>query len=183
MSIKIRKDLNWGPFGSGLVHFMWGMIVLISDLSGTVRVQKRKGAYYLPSHLYAVCNFDISLLPIRLNLPMVCRPQDWQSISPPGEYPKIMSDLSGGYLSCPTGEIYDRYHLCCTGDIQNFLIFIGEKEENDKYLCSVMNKLQHQAYQINSYWLNYISENVPLSYSLSEREWSVARALVLSVES
>ncbi|KAH7573072.1 hypothetical protein JRO89_XS03G0063100 [Xanthoceras sorbifolium] len=60
------------PFGSGLVQFIKarGLITLISDLNGTVRVKKKKGAYYLPNHLYAVCNFDLSLLSIKLNLPM-----------------------------------------------------------------------------------------------------------------
>jgi len=76
-----------------------------------VRVKKKKGAYFLPSHLYAVCNFDISLLPIKLNLPMVCQPLDWTSACQPGQKPITLSDLSGGYLSGPTGEMYDRYRL------------------------------------------------------------------------
>lgn len=72
-----------------------------------------------------------------------------------------MSDLSGGYLSGPTWEIYDRYRLLSTSDINYFDIYIG-REGNCKNLCSVMNKLQRQAFKINSEWLKLIQENEDL---------------------
>ncbi|GAB2288714.1 hypothetical protein Dimus_023029, partial [Dionaea muscipula] len=128
------------------------LITLSSDLTGgDVRVKTKKGAYYLPSHLYAVCNFDISLLPIKLNLPMICKPLDWRSINP-YYHPKKISDLVGGYLSAPTGEIYDRYRMLSTDDINHFYIHFGNNEKyND--LRDVMNKLQRQDFKINSDWL------------------------------
>ena len=149
------KLMKLYPFGSALVQFMEDreLITLISDMSGTVRV--KKGAYYLPSHLYAFCNFDLSLLPIKLNLPMVCKPIDWSSEC---QTPRNLSDLIGGYLSGPTGEIYDRYRLLSTTDINNFYIDIS-KEHDYKNLCSVMNKLQCQAFKINSFWLKIILDN------------------------
>lgn len=145
------------PFGSALVQFMEErkLITLNSDLSGTVQVKKKKGNYFLPKYLYAACNFDISLLPIKLNLPMVCKPIDWESACPQDQKPITLSDLSGGYLSGPTGEIYDRYRLLSSGDINNFYIDIGRKD-NYKNLCSVMNTLQSQAFKINSDWLKYL---------------------------
>ncbi|PIN11729.1 hypothetical protein CDL12_15666 [Handroanthus impetiginosus] len=144
------------PFGTGLVEFMEerGVIKLSNDLSGTVRVAKKKnGSYYLPSYLYAICIFDMSLLPIKLNLPMVCKPVDWKSACPTGKKPRHLSDLSGGYLSEPTGALYDRYRLLSSGDINHFFIDISHNYEK---LCSVMNKLQSQAFQINSKWLNIL---------------------------
>lgn len=151
------------PFGSGLVQFMEErkLISLMSDLSGSVRVMKKKGSYFLPSHLYAVCNFDISLLPIKLNLPMVCKPRDWTRARPGNQTPRYLSDLSGGYLSGPTGGLYDRYRLLSSGDINHFYIYIGG-DTNYKKLCLVMNKLQGQAFQINSFWLKYLEDNVDL---------------------
>ena len=144
------------PFGSSLVEFMEEreLITLFSDLSGTVRV--KKGAYYLPSNLYAICNFDLSLLPIKLNLPMVCKPLDWRSAIP-GQNPRTLSDLSGGYLSGPTGEIYDRYRLLTSHDNKNFYIDISGEERNMN-LCRIMNKLQGQSFKINSNWLNILQE-------------------------
>lgn len=146
------------PFGSGLVQFMEerGLITLISDLRGSVRVKKKQGSYFLPSTLYAVCNFDISLLPIKFNLPMVCEPVDWTSACKPGQKPGNLSDLSGGYLSGLTGDIYDRYRLLSSGNINNFYIDIGDNYEKR---CSVMNKLQRQAFQINSDWLKFLFAN------------------------
>lgn len=120
-------------------------------------MNKKKGDYFIPSHLYAVCNFDISLLPIKLNLPMVCKPLDWTSACKPGQKPRNLSDLTGGYLSGPTGEMYDRYRLLSTGDINHFYIDI-RREDNHEDLCRVMNKLQSQAFRINSDFLKYIHE-------------------------
>lgn len=74
---KKRSSLEMKyPLGTGLVQFMEDreLITLSSDLSGTVRVKKKNGQYFLPSHLYAFCNFRMSLLPIKLNLPMICKP-------------------------------------------------------------------------------------------------------------
>ena len=151
------------PFGSGLVQFMEerGLIKLIHDSSGSVRANKKKGHYYLPCNLYAICLFDLSLLPIKLNLPMVYPPQNWRSACPPGERPNTLSDLSGGYLSGPTGDIYDRYRLLSTGDINNFYIDIG-RDDNYKTLCEIMNKLQSQCFKINSDWLKFIQDNEAL---------------------
>lgn len=157
---KSSKLVMMYPFGTGLVQFMEerGLITFSTDLSGSIRVKKKKGSYFLPSKLYAVCNFDISLLPIKLNLPMVCKPLDWTSSCPPDQIPRNLSELSGGYLSCPTGEIYDRYRLLSSGNINHFYIDIG-KEDNYKKLCNVMNKLQNQAFKINTDCLNYIHKN------------------------
>ncbi|XP_020251012.1 uncharacterized protein LOC109828426, partial [Asparagus officinalis] len=152
------------PIGSGLVEFMdeRGLITLMNDKSGNVRVMNKKGAYFIPNHLYAVCNFDISLLPIKLNLPMVCKPLDWTSACPEGQEPRTLSDLSGGYLSCPTGDIYDRYRLLSTGSLHHYFIDIGRGKGDYLKLCDIMNKLQNQAFQINSDWLQYIENNEKL---------------------
>lgn len=146
------------PFGSCLVQFMEerGLIRLMTDLIGNTR--EKKGNYYLPTNLYAVCMFDVSLLPIKLNLPMVYQPLDWTSACPPDQKPRNLSDLSGGYLSGPTGEIYDRYRLLSSGDIHNFYIDFGRRDNYEK-LCLVMNKLQSQPFQINSDWLKYLLDN------------------------
>lgn len=135
------------------------MKLISGDLSGSVRAiknQQKKESDFLPSHLYAVCNFDISLLPIKFNLPMVYKPVDWVCARGIGHKPRHLSDLSGGYLSSITGEIYNRYRLLSSGDINNFYIEILNSYED---LCGVMNKLQHQAFQINSQFFKYLLEN------------------------
>jgi hypothetical protein len=87
MSSNDRKSSKLGimyPIGTGLVQFMAerGLITLYNDVSGNVRVIKKNGSYFVQKYLYAACNFDISLLPIKLNLPMVCPPLDWKSARP-----------------------------------------------------------------------------------------------------
>ena len=146
--------------GSLLLEFMdeRELISLFTDLNCTDRVQNKKGSYYIPTRLFAICNFSIELLPIKLNLPMVCPPLDWTSACPGGDkIPQTLSDLSGGYLTSPSGYIYDRYRLLTTTNMNNFHINIGCHDY--KNLCSVMNKLQGQAFQINTDFLNFIQRN------------------------
>lgn len=89
---------------------------------------------------------------------MVCKPRDWTSACRGDQNPRYLSDLSGGYLSGPTGGLYDRYRLLSSGDINHFYIDIG-REKNYEKLCVVMNKQQGQAFKINSYWFKFIQDN------------------------
>lgn len=130
-------------------------MTFISDLSNSTKVKKKKGSYFHPSALYAVCYFDISLLPIKLNLPMVYPPIEWRNARNDGENASQMSDLIGGYLSCPTLDMYDRYRLLSSVNFNHFKIFLPPNEYD---LCNVMNKLQGQAFQINSDWLKYLQK-------------------------
>ena len=146
------------PFGAALVQFMIdrGLISSIENTGESVPVKKRKGQYYLPKNLYVVCEFDVSLLPIKLNLPMVFPPLDWDLAQSrcDGEL-NFISDLRGGYLCRPTSSMVDRYRMLSSEDINHFYIRI----QNQKKLCSVMNKLQSQAFEINSEWLRYLMDN------------------------
>ncbi|KAI3666305.1 hypothetical protein L1987_89192 [Smallanthus sonchifolius] len=101
------------PIGVALIEFIVerGLmtIQLMDDKKSEVPIQKKKGKYYLPKLLYAIYNFDISLLPLKLNLPMICKPVDWQSACGGRVEPKTLSDLKGGYLSGISE--YSRYKL------------------------------------------------------------------------
>jgi hypothetical protein len=52
-------------------------IETIKDDAHNVVVKKR-GCAYIETHSFAVCHFDLRMLPMRLNLPMVCKPLDWK---------------------------------------------------------------------------------------------------------
>jgi len=141
--------------GVGLFQFMLerNVIEYVPNVElQTPQVIKKKGSYFIPKYNYVTCTFDMSLLPTKLNLPMVCKPVEWCSAT--GEIPQTLSDLTGGYLSSPTGEIYDRYRLLSTIDHNHFGIILGT---NDDYLklCGVMNKLQSQPFEINRIWLEF----------------------------
>lgn len=111
--------------GALLVEFLVErkMISLSNDLSFTeIYVsKKKKGKYYIKKNGFAICHFDISLLPIKFNLPMVCKPKNWVSTK---ESPNSLSDLTGGYLSQPVGDFYNyhRYSLLTSRDLNHFHI-------------------------------------------------------------
>lgn len=99
----------------------------------------------------------MSLLPIKLNLPMVCKPLDWHSTN---ENPSSLSDLKGGYLSLPIGDFYlQRYRLLSSRDSDHFHIVF---ETDYKKLCGIMNALQAQAFEINKDVLTFIKKNYDL---------------------
>lgn len=152
--------------GGLLVEYMlWKKIICVSDNLGfqktSVEPKIRKGKYYVPKNLYAICNFDLTLLPIRLNLPMVCPPRNWDVIDKVKEKrgtPKTITDLSGGYLSKPISDFYfiKRFNLLSSRNLDNFNINL-----NDQYkkLLSGINYLQKQPFEINSDVLNYLLSN------------------------
>jgi len=75
---KYKEHYN---IGSLLVEFLVSrkLIILSTDLGlSDIYVSKKKGKYYYPKKLFAICNFNIGLLPVKLNLPMVCKPVEWK---------------------------------------------------------------------------------------------------------
>ena len=116
-----------------------------------VPVSKIKG-YIL--NCYAVCNFDLSILPIKLNLPMVCEPAPW-NIKADGDGPFTLADIEGGYLSGLSGDISNRFRLLTSRNYSNFFI----KLNSPGPLLRVLNALQSQAFHINDNMLSFIMNN------------------------
>lgn len=143
--------------GANLVNFLVEreLISLSSEVSFTeLPVVKKKGKGYIPLNCYAMCNFDFSLLPIKLNLPMVCKPLPWTSTV---EEPSTLADMVGGYLSAPTGEIYNRFRLLTSRDLSSF--YVKLKYPEYQCMCDVLNRLQSQMFEINSGVLGFIQQN------------------------
>lgn len=146
--------------GTLLVEFLVSreLITLTNDLDlSTIYAKKKKGCYYYPKSLYAICNFDIHLLPVKLNLPMVCEPVDWCKRN---DIAESITDLYGGYLSSPVGDFYlQRYRLLTSRDYEHFSISLGQGYQE---LCNAMNHLQKQVFTINIDMLNFIKNNYDL---------------------
>ncbi|OIT26228.1 hypothetical protein A4A49_54726 [Nicotiana attenuata] len=76
------------------------LITTYNDLSfPDQRVNKKEkgGKYYKQKPIYAICNFDISILPIQLSLPMVFPPMECgvgERLKVRGEVPKSLSDIT-----------------------------------------------------------------------------------------
>lgn len=136
-------------------------------------VVKKTGKGYIESNLFAVCDFDLSLIPIKMNLPMVCKPIDWKHITEVyDEYRDslsddlLLSDMVGGYLSSPSFDIYNSFigssnsshiSLISTRNITNFNIKLNKSCY--KQICNILNGLQKQGFKINSKMLDFIKRN------------------------
>lgn len=123
-------------------------------------VVKEEGKGYLKSNLFAVCNFELSLLPFKLNLPMVCMPLDWElkyELKSEIDNTFMLSDMKGGYLSCPTLDIYNRFSLISSHNQRYFNIELNSYKYKD--MCFILNGLQKQGFQINKKILEFIKKN------------------------
>ena len=67
----------------------------------------------------------------------------------------MQANIRDGYLSGLTGEVYNRFRLLTSRNYSNFYIKLTSPNE----LCDVLNKLQFQAFEINTKVLSFIEEN------------------------
>ncbi|KAK8488086.1 hypothetical protein V6N11_019756 [Hibiscus sabdariffa] len=85
--------------GRSLVSFNHerNFILLYNDFDPIKVIPKEKDKkYYLPRNLYDVCKFNVALLPIKLDLTMICPPLEWKSVRRSGGcYIPITQDASG----------------------------------------------------------------------------------------
>ncbi|XP_070045570.1 probable DNA-directed RNA polymerase [Nicotiana tomentosiformis] len=163
--VVVPDSANTKNIGCLLVEFLLdrNVITISNDLSFTAkRVDKKeKGKYYKQKPSHVICNFDISILSIQLNLPMVCRPKSWDvvpQLKERGEAPKSLSDITGGYLSEPVRDfyLYNRYNLLASRDKNNFNILLAN---NYQEMCETMNALQGEGFEINVGVLDFINNN------------------------
>lgn len=125
---KTRKVKGSRPdcaVGVQLIHFMVerDLLNLSTDVGVTEEgpVVLKKGRAYIIRHCYVICNFSLSHLPLKLNLPKVCRPIDGHPAES-GSVPDMLSDLVGGYLCKPSGHIYNKFRLLTSHDLNHFFL-------------------------------------------------------------
>nr|GFB71517.1 DNA-dependent RNA polymerase, mitochondrial [Tanacetum cinerariifolium] len=93
-----------------------GVIEMKVDKEEGAKVMMKHGQYYSQRVVQVACNFKVEDLPLKINLPMVCQPLDWEPINPKFQ-PKTLADLKGGYLTGRTANISDSIN---TKDIAEF---------------------------------------------------------------
>lgn len=165
-----QKKENKYEIGKRLLEFMIERkLIHIESISTNEAIVKEKGKGYFESNLLAVCDFDLSLIPLKLNLPMVCKPLDWKHISEKEFFfelskPFRLSEMIGGYLSSPTLDIYNsfssvdnRFSLLSSINLNNFNIELDDDRYKD--MCNILNGLQKQGFQINKKILGFIKKN------------------------
>lgn len=170
----ISKKLLEYPFGTALVEFLISRNVIVitqknlDDIKSCemdegipkkfIKSIKKKGkSFYRDKSNFAECTFNTALLPVKFSLPMVFQPLDWKYDH--NQTNLSISDLYGGYLVNPTGQIYESYRIISSPNIKNFFIFFDDKEKANS-LCNSISWLQRQAFQINSQFLEFIINNM-----------------------
>lgn len=128
------------------------LMTLKTEASYTDVLPVSKKKYYIASNCYAMFNFDLNLLPMKLNLPMVYPPLPWKSKV---SVPLRLSDLEGGYLSGVNVDIINRFRLLTSRDYNHFYI----KWNSPNGVCDVLNILQSEVFEINTNVLLFILNN------------------------
>jgi hypothetical protein len=145
------------------------IICLDAETPAVVTYIKIKGRNVPVVHSYVKCNFDISSLPLKLNLPMIYPPRSYSfkfrnlySHLYDKEFMcKITSfDGIGGYLISNNQE---KGMLLACKDRKNFsLIYKNIPKSRYQSILTAFDYLMFQRFQINSHWLNYIKEHEEL---------------------
>ncbi|XP_062088634.1 uncharacterized protein LOC133795193 [Humulus lupulus] len=154
---KRKSKVSNFSFGVLLLEFLVDREIITIDSTINYEnndVINKHGKRYKRMNSFAICNFNMGILPVKLNLPMVCKPKQWCPVNNTIKKDLSITDLQGGYLSKPISEIYNtklyktlpRYKLFSSRDIEHFSIKLNEDYLS---LCDIMNALQDQAFTIN----------------------------------
>lgn len=172
-AIKDKKCI----IGTSLVQFMMERRLINAVELKEDDNSKKKGQSFKKSFLVVVCNFDLSIIPLKLNLPMICKPLEWEHLSEKDFHfdfekdnrkPYLLSDMVGGYLSRPSFDIYNavsplssfdknRFSLLTSRNLRNFNIELDEHRY--KEMCHILTGLQSQGFKINQKLLEFIKKN------------------------
>lgn len=130
-SMRARKDYR---LGTALVNFLVEReLIEYCEICGNKEgISPKKGGSH-NRKLFVMCKFDMEELPIKLNLPMICEPVEWNVLSRSQNKLKnkqkiYMTDLHGGYLSTPVVELYN-YRLLSTRNNDHFYIELNDYEK------------------------------------------------------
>lgn len=130
---EVKEKKQGCSIGVHLVHFLVEskFLKLYTDLNLTKLISINDQNFYAKS-CYAMCNFDFSLLPIKLNLPMVCKPKDG-SIKKE-KYETVdqnryisLSDIAGGYLKEYPTFVYNRFKVLTSHNTSFFNILLNRE--------------------------------------------------------
>lgn len=124
------------------------------------KTRKVKGNTVRKKSNYVEPLFSIKILPITMNLPMVCPPLAWEYRCRPlgvNEVPRF-DQLTGAYLSIEGGELMSHYRLLTSNDYDHFHVSFNDKESY-KTLCSILTDIQSVPYKVNKPMLDFLTQN------------------------
>lgn len=140
------------------------MIRLVDDVQppGENRTKKvGKVRYALMKRKYMEPLFDLSLLPIKMHLPMVSAPLDWNVKD--GVHLKVGSvptffDLVSGYRNCASEQFLYRYRILTSREYSHYYSKFPSWAPYKEFRA-VINKLQKQPFKINRAMLSFYEHN------------------------
>ena len=127
-------------------------------------IVKKGGKYIKYKTKFVECLFDLRLLPVKINLPMVSIQIQWMIYNYlKTEATPQMSDLVGGYYTTSNraSMFINRYRVLTSREYENFNIQFASKDTCEM-LCGLVTVLQNVKFIIKSKHLRYVKENQDL---------------------
>lgn len=128
------------------------VIRIIDDIKTGQTTKVKGGGRAKKSPKYVEPLFELKILPMTLNLPMICKPQEdlkkktmdttnseKNSFSTKKRAPSF-SDLSGGYFSKAGSEFMHRYRLWTSNDYDHFYVRFNHYESYTE-LCKIVTTI------------------------------------------
>lgn len=154
---------------SHMVEFLIerNVIRLTDEFKQEAPIVKKGDKYIKYKSVFIQCLFDLKLLPIKMNLPMVSIPKQWEiennkKFKELGRVPQ-MHDLVGGYYtySLKSSMLVNRYRMLTSREYNHFNIRFTSLE-SCRTLCVTITLLQSEPFIINSLLLSYVKEHQDL---------------------
>lgn len=160
-----KSECPYIKIASYIVEFLIerSIIRLTDEFTQDAPIVKKGSQYIQYKSKYVECLFDMRILPVKLNLPMISKPKAWEiynedKLIETGRVPQ-MSDLVGGYYttSKKASMFLTRYLMLTTREYEYFHIRL-KSVYSCQHLCKQITSLQDEPFIINSKLLRCIKD-------------------------
>lgn len=169
---EIQQKYECTNYGIGVALFEFlldkGLVTVKNqnneNHTGHILIKTKRSRYYKPMPLYVSLTFDRNLLPVKLSLPMVCRPLPVDVDESHGDRINVEQPsyfLRGGYLLNVSKDIIEGARLLSTPNVYYYDVRF-QNVTQARELASVMNALQEVPFRINHPWLKTIISDYDL---------------------
>lgn len=151
----INIDKKCKDLGGAILNYLMDRD-LLEFIENPIEQRAISSQKFRKKSLYVRCKYDLNLIPVKLNLPMVVKPVPWHIETKETKKGKtLVTALSGGYLT-DSVDVYYRYRLLSSKNPELFKLRMTYRSEVD-YL-PVISALQSVGFRIDDTVLEFLNK-------------------------
>ncbi|KAH6555215.1 hypothetical protein KP509_1Z273100 [Ceratopteris richardii] len=155
--LEVNLDEKVALLGGCILNILIEKRILALYDSDVLSTPSVRGKASHKDYKYVKCLYDLSHLPVKLNLPMIAKPNDWKIDMEPavlGTSNDMVPVLRGGYYTSGA-DVYYRYRLISSKNPELFKLQMTVREGKETYL-KAMSFLQSVRFVVDNNVLEFI---------------------------